>query len=314
MTPPDSLFRTALCGLLLLAGVGGADPATAQSVAPATPETHHADIDRVRQAVRQTPTDSKTLAERLSTLKLWIRLLSFSGANLNPLRDHYTRTILDKTPNETGKNLTQLIQAVDYEYGQLEQLFADFAAHPDRQTVKLERQPAENTGEVRDWFTLRGDEGQTGYTTQPGPMQGKLKWKFPAGHAWYATPAFADGKVFIGSPGVSYEAYCLDAETGRYVWKTRQKENQNQYRTPASVRPRSSSAATSLCANWAAGAICGRLRSLCISTKKPGRKQKKCTRATWITALGTRRSTATTSTWCIRTAFRKLARGSSWTG
>jgi len=192
--------------------------------------TGHADIDRVRQDIKGIPTDSTNVQERLNTLKLWVRLLSYSGADLNPLREHHTQYILNgKAP--------EIYEAIEYEYQGMEEIHTQFAANPQQYLVDLERGEEAISEEVRDWPTLRGDEGQTGFTTQSGPVKGQLKWKFPAGHAWYSTPAFDDGKVYIGSPGVSYEAYCLDATTGEYVWKTQQKENQNQYRTPRVVSP-----------------------------------------------------------------------------
>ena len=36
-----------------------------------------------------------------------------------------------------------------------------------------------------------------------------------------ATPAYADGKLFLGGGYGSYEFYALDAETGSLIWKTR---------------------------------------------------------------------------------------------
>ena len=199
-------------------------------------ETGHQDIDRVRMELATTPTDSSNVAERLNTLKLWIRLLSYSGANLNPIRDSFMAKGFESKLTDIEKSKT-LFQNIDLEYGKLEEIFEYFSQNPDRYLVSLNRKTDADFGEQRDWPTLRGDEGQTGFTTQSGPLKGKLRWKFPAGHAWYATPTFSDGKVFIGSPGVSHEAYCLDATTGEYIWKTLQKEKQNQYSTPRYSSP-----------------------------------------------------------------------------
>ena len=47
---------------------------------------------------------------------------------------------------------------------------------------------------------------------------GKRKWTFTTGGPVYFSPAFDDGKVYIGSTDMY--GYALDAATGQQVWKT----------------------------------------------------------------------------------------------
>ena len=169
-------------------------------------------------------------------MKLWIRLLSYSGADLNPIRATFMEKGFESKLSDVELTET-FFRNIDAEYGILEEIARDFGSGPAQFLVPMERP---NTGESEipeNWPIFRGDKGQSAYTTQSGPVKGKLKWKFPAGHAWYATPAFSDGRVFIGSPGISYQAYCLDAETGAFLWKATEKEKQNQYSTPRNSSP-----------------------------------------------------------------------------
>ncbi|MEX0324041.1 MAG: PQQ-binding-like beta-propeller repeat protein [Puniceicoccaceae bacterium] len=198
--------------------------------------TGHPDVDRVREELQTQPTNHSNVLERLNTMKLWMRLLSYSGADLNPVRDSFMSDGLESKLSDIDVSEAYL-KRIDLQYEMLEKIFLEFQSNPERYRVDLNRKMSSERQVPRNWPTLRGDEGQTGYTHQSGPVKGELKWKFPAGHAWYATPAFSDGKVYMGSPGVSYQAYCLDAETGKFIWKTLQQEKQNQYSTPRNASP-----------------------------------------------------------------------------
>jgi outer membrane protein assembly factor BamB len=69
---------------------------------------------------------------------------------------------------------------------------------------------------------FHGGHDQAGYTNDPGPAQGKLAWRFPIGHAWYARPTVEGGRVYVASPGLVTIAYCLDEATGKVIWKAKQ--------------------------------------------------------------------------------------------
>ena len=211
---------------------------TSQNATSEFLSTGHEDIDRVRKEMKETPTDSLNYKERIHTLSLWIRLLTFSGADLNldpsKHQGHFN------FPKEKLNSFSEELAAeIDYQFAVLENLFVDFVNEKDQLNVSLDRDPKDNNGKVYDWPYLRGNPAQTAFTDSPGPMKGELLWKFPSPHAWYARPAFDDGKVFMGSPGISYEAYCVDAKTGKYVWKTLPKET--EFLRLGSYGPRASS-------------------------------------------------------------------------
>jgi outer membrane protein assembly factor BamB len=68
--------------------------------------------------------------------------------------------------------------------------------------------------------TLRG---KLPHVDDPAPFQGKdgagRGWKVTIpGNRPLATPAVADGLVFLGAGFGSYDFYALDADTGRVGW------------------------------------------------------------------------------------------------
>jgi|GEM_PF-458930 len=54
-------------------------------------------------------------------------------------------------------------------------------------------------------------------------------WRYSTDSSVYSTPAFADGKIFIGS--CDYKIYCLNADDGSFIWSY--KTNGEVYSSPA---------------------------------------------------------------------------------
>jgi len=188
----------------------------------------HPEIDRIRKEVKTFPTNPENFPERKNSLALWIRFMMFSGADLASLDPEKHKGHLNIYDNNyplfnaisDTKYSPEFAAEIDYQYGVLENIFIGFAKDKDQYLIGLERESADNNKEVNDWPSLRGNAGQTAFTKSPGPMMGKVYWKFPSPAAWYSRPAFENGKVYMGSPGKSYEAYCIDTRTGNYLWKT----------------------------------------------------------------------------------------------
>jgi outer membrane protein assembly factor BamB len=66
--------------------------------------------------------------------------------------------------------------------------------------------------------TFHGNAARTGVYTSSGPKQlGGVKWAFKTDGAIIASPAVADGVVFIGS--LDTNLYAVDQETGTQKWK-----------------------------------------------------------------------------------------------
>jgi outer membrane protein assembly factor BamB len=83
--------------------------------------------------------------------------------------------------------------------------------------------------EAQDWSNFRGFPDQNAVTSTPGPTNLKEpRWSFKTAGPVSASPAMADGKVYIGS--LDKNIYCLDAYTGEKVW-----EFTTQYKVQSSV-------------------------------------------------------------------------------
>ena len=66
--------------------------------------------------------------------------------------------------------------------------------------------------------TFHGDVARTGVYASPGPRQlGRVKWTFKTGGAIVASPAVADGVVYVAS--LDTQLYAIDQETGTEKWK-----------------------------------------------------------------------------------------------
>jgi outer membrane protein assembly factor BamB len=199
--------------------------------------TNHYELDNIRRELNGIPTNAENFDERKNALYIYSRLLMFSGAKLSGLNDsihqgHYN-IVQPRYPIESAisdMNYSPAFAAeIDYQYQVLDSIYAEFKRNPDKLVIDLVRDTSTLSKEVTDWPSMRGDEGSTALTMQSGPLKGELLWKFPMGHAWYAQPFFEDGKIYIGSPGISYEAYCIDAQSGEFVWKSIPKTGWNPY-------------------------------------------------------------------------------------
>jgi outer membrane protein assembly factor BamB len=77
--------------------------------------------------------------------------------------------------------------------------------------------------EASDWSRWRGPDG-TGISTEKGwkPQAlsaGKIKWKASLGKGHSCMSVAAKRLYTMGNPGSTDVVYCLDAETGKEVWK-----------------------------------------------------------------------------------------------
>ena len=90
---------------------------------------------------------------------------------------------------------------------------------------------AVGSAQAGDWPMFRHDPSHTGYTNEKISGDLELLWSYELPLYGFArsSPAVADGKVFIGSN--DYNIYCLDADTGRFIW--RYKTNSRVSSSPA---------------------------------------------------------------------------------
>ncbi|GJM64169.1 PQQ-binding-like beta-propeller repeat protein [Persicobacter diffluens] len=185
-----------------------------------------ASVDLSRSSYKQQPTNEKNKAQRLQDLRAYVRYLSYLGVDLNPGRqyfsDHLSSPDLQKIESE----------AMDHQFEVLDRLFLDYHYHIPQLKNKLHQNPEISSVETyTNWGNLRGDQGQTGFTLQQGPLKGQLKWKFPLNHAQKSKAIYENGRIYVGTEGVTNRALCLDAKTGQVIWNSAHSSNQNQYKT-----------------------------------------------------------------------------------
>jgi outer membrane protein assembly factor BamB len=172
------------------------------------------DIDRIRQEVQSSPTTIGNAVERQSVLYEWFRLLLHQGVDLKPFE-----SIRSRLPRPWIQPDAKQCQIIDQGYSMLEGIQTKL---PMIQTKTGVAQNTAAAGKVTNWPAYQGGPAQTGYTNDPGPSQGKLSWRFPIGHTWYARPTIEGDRIYTASPGITTMAYCLNKRTGKVVWKTRQ--------------------------------------------------------------------------------------------
>jgi outer membrane protein assembly factor BamB len=66
------------------------------------------------------------------------------------------------------------------------------------------------------WPMFHHDPAHSGYSYDRGPATNTVLWSFPTGAEVSGSPAFVDGRVYIGS--WDKKLYCLDGTTGVKLW------------------------------------------------------------------------------------------------
>jgi outer membrane protein assembly factor BamB len=181
---------------------------------PAGPSSGIEDIDRMRAEVRAARTTLNTAAERHSMLYAWFRLLLHQGVDVSSFE-----TIRVRLPRPWTAPDEKQCQVIDEGYTLLEDLQARLPQFASQVGTARRRPHPERPV---NWPSFGGGPAQTGYTSDPGPAGGRMAWRFPVGHTWYARPTIEGERIYVASPGITTMAYCLDKRSGRLIWKARQ--------------------------------------------------------------------------------------------
>ncbi len=169
------------------------------------------DIDQIRKEVHIKPTNKDNYKSRKSAFYRWWRLYWRQGYDLQSL-DSISGQIVLKT--DAAKQHATL----DAAYRQFEEY------------VKVGRKIQEKKGShikgkssKTNWPFFFGTEtNQSGHSPDIGPSKGKISWKFPKGYYSDAHPIIEDGKVYLSSPGIDVNGFCLNEENGEIIWRSRQ--------------------------------------------------------------------------------------------
>lgn len=184
------------------------------------------DIDAVREEVRKSPTDSGNYMRRRAVLHRWWRFLWRQGINM----DNF---------DETGKRLSEAIG--EEAYSCLDDAFAALEMIQESPERIREIEPEENeTGKqtFTDWPFYHGtDSYGTGYSPDKGAAKGRIAWKFPKGHNFTAKPVVDGPRIYATSMGADVVVFCIEASSGKILWKGTQDNHQFYGSTGADVDP-----------------------------------------------------------------------------
>ena len=168
------------------------------------------DIDQIRKEVVLNPTNQDTYKSRKSAFYRWWRLYWRQGYDLKRL-DSISNELLDVVSEKQ-------FSALDAAYGQ----FEDYVKTGKKiQEIKGSRIKGKSS--KTNWpFFFGTDKEQIGHSPDVGPSKGKISWKFPKGYHYDAQPIIDDGKVYLSSPGIDVNGFCLNEDTGEVLWRSRQ--------------------------------------------------------------------------------------------
>ncbi|MFC2115394.1 PQQ-binding-like beta-propeller repeat protein [Bacteroidota bacterium] len=195
-----------------------------------------AELDDIRQDVKENPTNRENFKLRALKMKLWVATLQQQGANLHEyvrIDDGMRSEIwwnntegpgMDGTPQTfTDKQMNKLGRLVDEGYTLLDSVQNSVAEGLELpECSNKDTEPHARILPEIPWTHYKGNEELSGYSGAFGPSKGEKAWTFPVGLAWESKPAIEGDRVYLSSPGMRTIMYCLDLETGEVIWKTRQ--------------------------------------------------------------------------------------------
>ena len=192
------------------------------------------EIDGIRVAVRELPTGRETFLLRLHLMRLWAVSLQQQGASLIGSYLDVDKGIMQivswhpvfhggDLPTLDDEKIKTLCGLIDRGYGLLEEIQRSIRENPPQEIKSnlpaLEREP----GDVPvDWPNYKGNPEHSGSTGTPGPVHGRIKWKFPVGLAWESQPVVEGNRIYLSSPGMRTTLHCVSLETGEVIWETKQ--------------------------------------------------------------------------------------------
>jgi len=207
-----------------------------------------ADIDKVRNELKEEKTSETNYKERTKLLYMWMGALQQQGANTFPFFDldlsyRTLETKIHNTPDfvqwktkhkqaeseadfqkssEYREAVALICQTIDEGFDKLEEIQRELSEKGPMFTA-FEADTEVTGGDLSaEWPMFQANKHNNGATLAPGPSYGRETWKFPVGLGWYARPVIEGDKVYVTSPGMRVTAFCLDVKTGSEIWKASQ--------------------------------------------------------------------------------------------
>jgi len=188
------------------------------------------DIDRMRVAVKESPTTADNYRKRALLLFVWLGSVQQQGADTHSLFEvdqayYQLEGVLVGGDGPAKEEAVQSIcRVVDDGYKVMETILRTLKEDgPIYRPFKGDPAGVPERGDLEaDWPMFQGNKHNTGHTEAAGPATGECAWKFPVGLGWYARPAVEENRVYVASPGMHTTGLCLDLKTGEEVWKSTQ--------------------------------------------------------------------------------------------
>lgn len=171
-----------------------------------------ANLDQVRQEVKEKPTNEQTLAGRKAALFRFQRFLWRQGFDLKSFDKLAEMLLNDRMPE------SDMAYTIDLGFNHLDELW--------EKGVKVDEiggKASEEKSSKSNWSKAFGSDGsQRGFSPDLGPSEGQIDWQFAKGYISVASPVVENGKIYLSSPGIDVMGYCLDEKTGEVQWTARQ--------------------------------------------------------------------------------------------
>lgn len=256
-------------------------PVLSQSIKSGDPE-----LDSIRIAVTEYPSDSSNFELRALKMKLWAASLQQQGISLKeyvPIDDRMASVVWWNTiDHNNGKKqeysvgqIEFLCHTIDEGYKILERKQAEIHnSHTDRSfTSQIEPLAFKKQKDI-PWTHYKGNENISGYSDSKGAQKGELAWKFAVGLASEASPVISGNHIYVSSPGMRNTMFCLDLETGHEIWRSVQKAEimgDQLYNTPGNQSTPVLLDSTVLYRELGARGNKGPARHVCILDRKSGK-------------------------------------------
>jgi len=192
-----------------------------------------AELDRIRQEVKNCPTTRETFKVRAIKMKLWAVTLQQLGVRLDDyveIDERLSKLVRWNNlwnggiPQKfTDKQMQNVCKVVDDGYAVLEKYQKTASSENASLAFTSDEEPIDPATQPEiPWTAYKGNENLSGYTGANGPTKGEKAWTFPVGLAWESKPAIEGNRVYLSSPGVRTIMYCVDLNTGEKIWDTKQ--------------------------------------------------------------------------------------------
>ncbi len=196
--------------------------------------SYTSELDTLRQSVQEEATTKENYEIRILWLRLWVCTLQQLGMDLSPFlpvdnifSKHFYWNLWNSPTGKqkifSNQEFAEISEAIHQGYAVLEKIQQVYNnGQKPNITKPIETRLKKSGYSTEEWPLYGGNSSHTASTTNHGPEDGVISWKFPIGLAWYSRPLLLNGTVIVASPGIRTVLKCFDVTTGEERWRTMQ--------------------------------------------------------------------------------------------